>query len=202
MDRLLVLKPDDALWKHLGLFSFPFILDRTSQIPVPWEDHSVVLLKSDYLFDLRFPVAPPERFIVYGPATAISVAFSMGAVDYLREPWDCAELCARVERLLGPTTLNLGVLSLRGRVLKGPVASVVLSSKEAILLSALFDSPSRRVSRKSLLRGLWPGLRPNSRAADALVSRLRAHLADVCYPATGPELRSVRSYGYSLEHCD
>lgn len=198
MACLLIVKPDDALWERLGLFSFPFTVERIPAVPSRIESEHVLFVRHT-LFAYSPRLLEGWRFIAYGPARALELAFSRGAMDYLRDPWECFELRARAGRLLASEPRRFGPFSFDGFVLKGPGGAVSLGAREAAFLGAILESPTMSVARSALVRGLWRNLTPESRAPDILAHRLRSRLASVAGPDPVPALRSLRGYGYRLD---
>jgi len=126
-------------------------------------------------------------------------AFERGAVDYLSEPLGMFELRARIDRILGNGTVLAvpgTLLRLEGSVLVGPAGNTTLGHEEAALLRILASAAPERVSRDALRAFLWPNLRGDSRVVDSAVSRLRERMSRVGVSEDGPQIRSIRRFGY------
>jgi DNA-binding response OmpR family regulator len=133
---------------------------------------------------------------------------SLGADDYLVEPFSVRELLARVDvalrrpaprEVLDRFALPDGEVDLERRELRfADGTSRELSRLEADLLRYLARSRARTVSRAELLAGVWrqePD-RVATRTVDMTISRLRQKLRR----GRGPEvLVTVRGKGYRLE---
>jgi DNA-binding response OmpR family regulator len=158
--------------------------------------------------------APEVPFMVFGAATTAEtvLAFKLGAEDVLVNPFELAELEARVEAILRrraqfdtqagpwsqprPTTTNLGELQVdltRWRItLDGQPLD--LTPTEFQLLVFMAQRPGEILSRQELARGVWGDeSMSRSRTIDAYVRRISAKLG-----GSGPRILSIRGLGYQL----
>ena len=136
-----------------------------------------------------------------------------GADDYLLKPFDLDEFDARLRSLLRrpgqrrDPMLRFGPLvfdteAREARIGDGPLD---LSRRELSLLEELIRAEGRTVVRDTLEDRLY-GLNEtvSGNALEAIVSRLRRHLAEACNPAAGrapePEIaiETIRGIGYRL----
>ncbi len=123
--------------------------------------------------------------IAYGTASQLTAAFTAGALDYLRVPWEAEELVGRVERVLRTS---------------GPAALLppdFLSPGEDRVLRGLILAGGDGASRDALAY-LAYGERASSsgRRLDMFVSRLRRKLRNL--PGK-PGIRAIRGWGFRLE---
>jgi DNA-binding response OmpR family regulator len=162
--------------------------------------------------------APEVPFMVLGAATTAEtvLAFKLGAEDVLGNPFELAELEARVEAILrrrgqldtqaGPwsqprelrsaSTTKLGGLQVdltRWRItLDGQPLD--LTPTEFQLLVFMAHRPGVILSRQELARGVWGDeSMSRSRTIDAYVRRISAKLG-----GSGPRVLSIRGLGYQL----
>lgn len=122
-----------------------------------------------------------------------------GASDYVAKPFDMDELLARVHAQLRRSAATVAVargglvLSLADQVCTVDGVDVPLSASEAKLLALLLTNQGRVFSRAELEVQLYRNEAPASNAVEALVSRLRARLADVGMRGV---VETVRGLGY------
>lgn len=196
---------DSSLAERLGAFFLPFEIR-----PCPAERY---IDTSDSLALVPFPSSgsalPPLPlglpFIGFGADPFLSEAFAAGARDYLREPWAGEELAVRAARALGIAggRGEAGVparrrIDLNGRLLSGPLGVRGLGAEEARVLRALLAEAPGAVSRVALRRSIWPSADGDSRVVDETVSRLRRRIAEVSGEDGGPQISSIRGFGYAI----
>jgi two-component system response regulator MtrA len=137
----------------------------------------------------------------------VVVGLESGADDYVKKPFEVAELVARVRALLrraaadppeavlavGPLTIDPG----RFTVHRDGV-DVPLTATEFRLLLELARRPGQVFTREVLLERVWDyDYLGDSRLVDVAVQRLRAKIeADPAHPAL---IRTVRGAGYKLD---
>jgi DNA-binding response OmpR family regulator len=131
------------------------------------------------------------------------VAFELGAVDYVAEPYSMRELVLRLRvaatakapRRRYGAEMGDGPLAFdddaRRAVVRG--RDIGLSPREFSLLSALRERPGAVYSRVELRNTVWPGGAVSLRTVDAAVKRLRRKLG-----AAGRTIETVRGVGYRL----
>ncbi|MGO8692205.1 MAG: winged helix-turn-helix domain-containing protein [Rectinemataceae bacterium] len=158
-------------------------------------------------------VVPAERYIelsetsrrmptfAYGPASLIDASFTAGCLDYLREPWNLAELFARASRLRTIRTEGGGfVMELSDSTLKIllPVrVELVFDETERKLLRVLMLNVGHPVPRSTLCFVLWGDEHHRSRAPDVHISSIRKRLESAC-PGMGLLIKAKRGLGYRL----
>ncbi len=131
-------------------------------------------------------------------------AFSAGADDVLRTPWEYAELLARVGALLRrgridrTDLIRFGVLEIDTQACRASVGSipVPLRRMEYALLAHLARHPHRVYTQDELMRDVW-GYRSAgaTRTLHSHASRLRRALARAGAEGLIPNVRSI---GYRL----
>lgn len=211
--RVLVVEDDDSLRETLclglrraGFFVYPVATGHEALAAFTHQTDVVLL-------DLMIP--PPDGYSICrrlsrtsdvpiivltarsDPSDAVK-ALELGAVDYVRKPFDMNELIARIERALERSGaaevirldgLEINVSEHIVRCGDGPVD---VSPTEFRLLCELASSPERTMRHEVLLRRVW-GLDgigdPNVVAST--VKRLRKKLG-----GKGAQIVSVRGVGY------
>ena len=145
----------------------------------------------------------PGPVLAYGSTELMAQAFRAGCLDYLREPWDLAELCARSSRLES-LRVHSGRfdLELRRRLLliRGPLVelkTLELTVAEERLLRILMLNAGEPVPRPALAFALWDEERGPSRAIDTHISCLRKKL-EAAVSGSASLLKSSRGRGYRL----
>ncbi len=145
----------------------------------------------------------PILILTARDALAVKVeALDLGADDFLRKPFEQAELAARCRALIRRAQLNahgrlsLGTLSIdvMGRQLRIGDCPVELTAREWLVLECLALNPGRIVSKERLQQAIasWDqALTPN--AVEVYVSRVRAKLGNAA------AIRTVRGLGYRLD---
>jgi two-component system response regulator MtrA len=136
----------------------------------------------------------------------VVVGLECGADDYVRKPFDLAELTARVRALLRrasaepeETTLSVGGLEIDpGRfTVRKDGRELPLTATEFRLLLELARRPGQVFTRDVLLDRVWNyTYLGDSRLVDVAVQRLRAKVEDD--PARPRLIRTVRGAGYKL----
>jgi two-component system OmpR family response regulator len=127
----------------------------------------------------------------------------LGADDYLVKPFATAELVARIKALARrnapkPALLTMGRLSLdtftrRATVDQRPIE---LSVREWAVLEYLLQQSGRVLSKQQIIDAILPwgeDVTPN--AVEVYISRVRLKIADA-----GVTIRTIRGFGYMLEH--
>jgi two-component system response regulator MtrA len=136
----------------------------------------------------------------------VVVGLECGADDYVKKPFDLAELTARVRALLRratapveETTLSVGGLEIdQGRfTVHKDGREIPLTATEFRLLMELARRPGQVFTRDVLLDRVWSyTYLGDSRLVDVAVQRLRAKVEDD--PARPRLIRTVRGVGYKL----
>ncbi len=116
--------------------------------------------------------------------------------DWIRRPFDTADLRARAARVLEAVRSQSGAAAWidEHRVLHHGHRTAVLTPSEAVVAATLLDRTGEVVTRDQLEERLWPGARPpSSRAIDAIIYRLRRRCADI-----GLLIQAARGRGFVL----
>jgi two-component system OmpR family response regulator len=127
----------------------------------------------------------------------------LGADDYLVKPFATAELVARIRALARrtapkPSQLSLGRLTLdtftRRAIVDG--RTIELSVREWAVLEYLLQQSGRVVSKQQIIDAILPwGDDLTTNAVEVYISRVRLKIADA-----GVSIRTIRGFGYMLEH--
>ncbi len=142
----------------------------------------------------------------FGPSRHIERAFSLGACDYLREPWSYGELKARIlHNLTAPflTVPTTGArIDLRPGSLIGPGGRILLSEEQTRIMRLLLATPGRPAFREALHIALWGRIKPESRALDMHITALRRKIRtagslDPLDPQHNP-IDALRRIGYRI----
>jgi hypothetical protein len=145
----------------------------------------------------------PERpdtwlpVIAYGDRLVLSDAFARGCRDFLKEPWDLAELDIRLTtvRRSGEFKTAEGELVLVGNRLRAGSEETLLKPNEARILKALLKARGEVVSREVLYYAIWGTVKnASSRVVDVHVSALRRKMRGL----TKLVITQVRGEGYQL----
>jgi len=160
----------------------------------------LAVIPADLYLNLAFDLRRAPSF-AYGPTALMEASFAAGCLDYLREPWDLAELFARASRIRtlrargGDFTVELRDCLL---TISTPIeAEILLTEPERRLLRVLMLNAGLPVPRRSLSFALWGEERAWSRAADVHISSLRKRLEAVS-PEMGMLIKASRRLGYRL----
>lgn len=127
----------------------------------------------------------------------------LGADDYLVKPFATAELVARIKALARrsapkPAVLNVGRLTLDTTTRHASVdgRAVDLSVREWAVLEYLLQQSGRVVSKQQIMDAILPwGDDVTTNAVEVYISRVRLKIADA-----GVSIRTIRGFGYMLEH--
>lgn len=127
----------------------------------------------------------------------------LGADDYLVKPFATAELVARIKALARrsapkPAVLNVGRLTLDTNTRRASVdgRAVDLSVREWAVLEYLLQQSGRVVSKQQIMDAILPwGDDVTTNAVEVYISRVRLKIADA-----GVSIRTIRGFGYMLEH--
>jgi DNA-binding response OmpR family regulator len=152
----------------------------------------------------RDSTVPIVMLTARGDTIDVVVGLETGADDYLKKPFDMAELVARVRAALrrrrapaATPALRLGPIEidLAGRVVRRNGREVALTRTEFDLLAELAARPGQVLTRDQLLDRVWGyDFLGDSRLVDVAVGRLRAKVeAD---PAAPSLIQTVRGVGY------
>ncbi len=127
----------------------------------------------------------------------------LGADDYLVKPFATAELVARIKALARrnapkPALLTLGRLKLDTFTHRALVdeRAIELSVREWAVLEYLLQQSGRVVSKQQIIDAILPwGDDLTTNAVEVYISRVRLKIADA-----GVSIRTIRGFGYMLEH--
>jgi len=165
------------------------------------------------LLDIMLPrldgleVCPIVMLTARGDTIDIVVGLEAGADDYVRKPFEMAELVARVRAALRrrgregggdlPARLDLGrvAIDVAGRTVATEGREIPLTRTEFDLLVELAHRPGRVFSREVLLDRVWGyDYLGDSRLVDVAIGRLRAKVE--ANPAAPELILTVRGAGY------
>ena len=139
----------------------------------------------------------------------VVVGLESGADDYVKKPFEVAELVARVRALLRraatpldetETVMSAGLLKIDpGRFVAWKAGvELALTATEFRLLLELARRPRQVFTREILLERVWSyDYLGDSRLVDVAVQRLRAKVEDD--PASPRLIKTVRGAGYKLD---
>ena len=127
----------------------------------------------------------------------------LGADDYLVKPFATPELVARIKALARrnapkPALLTLGRLTLDTFTRRALVDQriIELSVREWAVLEYLLQQSGRVVSKQQIIDAILPwGDDLTINAVEVYISRVRLKIADA-----GVSIRTIRGFGYMLEH--
>ena len=127
----------------------------------------------------------------------------LGADDYLVKPFATAELVARIKALARrnapkPSVMSVGRLTLDIVTRRAHIdeRTVELSVREWAVLEYLLQQSGRVVSKQQIIDAILPwGDDLTTNAVEVYISRVRLKIADA-----GVSIRTIRGFGYMLEH--
>ncbi|HLZ69533.1 MAG TPA: response regulator transcription factor [Dehalococcoidia bacterium] len=147
-------------------------------------------------------VSPTPVLAFVGPRQLDATALPPGVDDFVVEPWDAAEVLARLRRFTHdrgsaapPEVLEAGpvTLDIRQRLCLIDGAGVELTFIEFEMLKALMAQPNRFLGPAELLRTVWDGRHPvHMVTLRVWIKRLRDKLP----PAHRALIETRRSVGY------
>ncbi len=151
--------------------------------------------RQDPLLTYRVQVLP------FGPARLLPPALTQGAADYLKSPWDAAELFVRLRRRLAELAAVPGHRKalLWRSCLRTERASVPLSASEIRIARLLMRFAGEAVSRRALYFAIWGHEGEDSRAVDVHISALRKKMRAIDPEGAAVSIRTVRGEGYMLD---
>ncbi len=139
------------------------------------------------------------------PADAVK-GLGLGADDYLRKPFDLAELSARVEAVLRRTegaahssVIKLGPLTIddRSKTVTMDGEQVSLSPREYSLLSLLAAAPERVFNHQEIIKEVWPAEnRADTSDVKQYIHLLRSKIERM--PSNPEIIQTVKGFGYKL----
>lgn len=127
----------------------------------------------------------------------------VGADDYLVKPFATPELVARIKALVrrsnpAPSELTVGALVLDTFARRARIGErfIELSVREWAVLEYLIQQSGRVVSKQQIINAILPwGEELTDNAVEVYISRVRTKTADA-----GVAIRTIRGFGYMLEH--
>ncbi len=138
---------------------------------------------------------------------ARTMAYRMGADDYLSKPFSLDEMLARVEskmrrvqeRETPRARVELGNLVVDRARMEASIdgATLMLSALEFKLLEYFVDRPEQILSRDQILEDVWKGAVVTPRTVDTHISFIRKKLANSHYG-----IRTIYGAGYILRPGD
>ena len=200
-----VISTDPFLINRIKIFSQHSNLTiEYSENPYYKSDTSLFLIDINVLdaFLTNYPYPKSTKFIVIGDQEDLDFSFKEGCTDFLKNPWNNAELEARIFRALKQTIKNIqwDKLTIYPNSIGTKNTSTSISIEEYIILKKLIENRKEPVPREALLYALWGTLKENSRVVDMHISHLRKKIKilkkqdDLCCSG----IKTVRSYGYMI----
>ncbi len=136
----------------------------------------------------KYPRLPIIFLTARNDADDVVEGFKSGGIDYIRKPFSMKELLVRMDSVLGrnkPTqndqeTLNIGQFSFNSLTyeLLHEKGKVILTHKEAQLLSLLASTQNQIIRRDHILNTIWEDDSFfHSRRLDVYIKKLRNYLA-------------------------
>ena len=217
-----ILLIDDDLWllqvMAIRLRSLGFIVDTTDDGNIacqkatdkPYDilvlDLMMPKLRGDQVCDtLRRNGILTPILVLSGHSDKYSIVkcLEIGADDFLIKPFNHDELIARIEALIRRNSRSFASLTLQKQGLElntitGKVTygqnTVVLTTKESLLLQRLMNDAPATVDHDALLKDVWSVKnRHTSNRLEVYISRLRTKLTTI---GTGHLIQTVRGRGY------
>jgi DNA-binding response OmpR family regulator len=149
-----------------------------------------------------WPYSPLLVMTSGSPERWIADALEAGADDFVSKPLNPPELMARLnvrlrllDSLRNVDELRAGdvVFSARHAWMGLGEKKVFLSPVSAIIMKVLFENLDSTVSRETLHRVGWPGVKVSENALDQRILEIRRALSELC---TKHELHCVHGSGY------
>jgi two-component system OmpR family response regulator len=174
-----------------------------SEAPLPEHEFDCYIVPYESLKILFHNRERPDTWlpvIAYGLPSCLSEAFSLGCREYLKEPWDMAELDIRLTNLLRPgrraeCSDRGGDLVVGANRVSTTAGEAALKPNEARILKALLKAKGEVVSREVLYYAIWGKIKnASSRVVDVHVCALRKKLKGL----TDLKIDQVRGEGYIL----
>lgn len=161
----------------------------------------------DILNNLRsFSVTTPVIIIsALSNTDQVVKGLDLGAVDYIKKPFDWDELLARIRVIQKKTSntesteikINNLVIDVIGRKVWRENKEIKLTAKEFILLEYLARNANRIVSKNQIMEHVWDlDFDPNSNIVEVHMYQLRKKI-DKEFPE--PMIETVVGMGYSLK---
>jgi DNA-binding response OmpR family regulator len=132
----------------------------------------------------------------------VVTGFDVGADDYLRKPFEIAELVSRIKRLLkavetdkAPTSYKVGHVEVdpSSRTVKVADEVIKFTAKEYDLLEYFMTNAGRVISRDEILEKVWGGQHTSeSNVIEVFVCHLRNKIGD----HDNQMIRTIRGVGY------
>ncbi len=140
-------------------------------------------------------------FIIYGSSDKLAVSFQSGAVDYLKDPWNMAELGQRILNYFGHVkrTWLKQEISVSQAMLKIGSRTCPLTYREYLLLRVLLQNYGNLVYSETIRLAVWGNTETSTKALDMLIMRLRKKIRNIL-PAGNEKkfICSVKSKGYLI----
>ncbi|MBN2353621.1 MAG: response regulator transcription factor [Spirochaetales bacterium] len=197
-ERLLLAEKVKVYYGHSRHYAF-----ECSETPLPEHEFDCYIVPFESLKTFFRNRARPDTWlpvIAYGPPGRLTDAFGLGCRDFLKEPWDLAELDVRLTRLLRPAR-GSDLPNREGEIKVGanrvwtPAGEAVLKPNEARILKALLKAGGEVVTREVLYYAIWGKVKnPSSRVVDVHVCALRKKLKGLM----ALKIEQVRGEGYIL----
>ncbi len=159
-------------------------IEYIPQLRVTWPHAAVLVVTAD---------SEPEL---------VGRALTLGANDFLRKPFNRAELVGRLKARLCEMSLRFSVdsidlgggrFNIRKRFIEGPAGTVYLSPLQGELLRILLDSEGQLIPKEVVKKAIWGKISVTDNALDRRLSELRRILRD-----SGAEMRLISEYGRGI----
>lgn len=134
-------------------------------------------------------------------ANAHTMAYKLGADNYLEKPFEKDELLAMVESRLKKSNKKINQnygdieIDLRSFTVTKKGQKMDLTPKEFKILCYLLDHLDEVVSRERILNSVWEGVTVTDRVIDNHITSLRKKISD-----SSLKIESVYSEGYKITH--